>query len=547
MEHLAAITEKEKKHEYHSKSLAQRLTGCFYTGELIGRELSLQVANYLRNSKSKLLKIIDPFCGDGRLLCWLIEVLNAKAQLDDRKIEVHAWDFDSVAVNTAQKAIMSAIKKYSIDGSIIVKSCDTFSFALDFFNQFDAVITNPPWDVLKPDTRELNRFNPVAKKEYIDRLRKFDSFLASKYPASQPDSKLYGWGTNLARCGLQVSLNLLKKNGVCGIVSPSSFLADQSSLSLRTWLLKNYHFASVNYYPAELKLFKTVDQDSITMIIKESPSDKFSVYLQRYRTPNLHIRERVNGISTASICANKGILPLKFGKAGFTAMQKLQKLPTWSDLEKGTDLRIWAGRELDETGLAEKLCASGTVFVKGLHIKRFGFTDEPRYFLKLERSNNPESTHHKRIVWRDVSRPSQKLRIQATLIPEGWITGNSLNVAYLQKGSQDSLLTLLALLNSLVVEFQVRTSLSTSHISLGTVRNIRLPIIDIEFAKKTATIAKSCIKWGYTLMPSLEVLVAKAFGFNKQDYSTILDAFPKLDENERSALLSDKYWETKCA
>lgn len=467
--------------------------------------------------------------------------------MENRKIEVVAWDLDSEAAGKASKAIKNSLSKHSVEGSVKVKACDTFSYAFDFFEQFDAVITNPPWDVLKPDPRELNRLDPIARNKYISKLKEFDSFLALHYSDSQPDTKIYGWGTNLSRCGLQVSLRLLKKNGVCGIVSPSSFLADQSSISLRQWLLRHYHFASVNYYPAELKLFKSVDQDSVTMVIKESPSNKFSVCLRRYISPKLHIRENVNGISTSLVSSNRGILPLKFGKAGFIAMQKLHKLPTWSDLETGTDIRIWSGRELDETGLAGKLCKSGTVFVKGRHIKRFGFTDEPQYFLNLKESDNPTSTNHQRIVWRDVSRPTQKLRIQATLIPEGWITGNSLNVAYLQNGSKDSLLTLLALLNSLVVEFQVRTSLSTSHISLGTVRNIRLPNFDSEFARKAAIIAKKCIQYGYALMPSLEVLVAKAFGFNKQEYTTILEAFPKLDDLERSALLSDKYWEAKYA
>jgi len=543
MKHLEAISEKEKQHQYHSKSLVQRLTGRFYTSELMGRELSQQVARYLRNSESKTIRIVDPFCGDGRLLCWLIESLDSMRLLDGRQLEVNAWDLDPLAVDAADRAIRVAVEKHSVGCSVNSRVGDTFRHAVSFFEQFDVVITNPPWDVLKPDTRELGRLSSSAQREYITNLKNFDSFLASTYPASQPETKLYGWGTNLSRCGLQLSLCLLKKNGVCGIVSPGSFLADQTSIPLRQWLLGRFHIATVNYYPAELRLFKSVDQDSITMVIKESPSRKFSVYLQHHKSSGLHIRERVNGISTAVVCQNKGIIPLKFGKAGFTTMQKLNKLPTWSDLESGTDLKIWAGRELDETGLAKKLSTNGIVYVKGRHIKRFGYTEEPRYFLDAEHSKDIESIHHQRIVWRDVSRPSQKLRMQAALIPEGWVTGNSLNVAYLKRGSKDFLLALLAFLNSLVVEFQVRTTLSTSHISLGTIRNIRLPDIEATFAKKAATIVKSCIRWNYTLMPSLEVLVAKAYGLDKQEFMTILEAFPKLEQGEREALLSDNRWE----
>src|SRR6202012_20063 len=101
-----------------------------------------------------------------------------------------------------------------------------------------------------------------------------------------------------------------------------------------------------------------------------------------------------------------------------------------------------------------------------VNVRRYGVADQPSLYVDETRVKLPRSVDHPRLAWRDVSRPNQKRRVQATLIPSGWVTGNSLGVAYDREGNLNRLAALLAIFNSLVFEYQLRASLSTGHISL---------------------------------------------------------------------------------
>ena len=105
-------------------------------------------------------------------------------------------------------------------------------------------------------------------------IENYDSFMKEEFSISQPAKKFGKWGTNLARCGTEVALRLIKNGGICGIVSPASLLNDQVSERLRVWIFENFKVVNVSYYPAELKLFGISDISSITMVVKGGKTDQ---------------------------------------------------------------------------------------------------------------------------------------------------------------------------------------------------------------------------------------------------------------------------------
>ena len=146
-------------------------------------------------------------------------------------------------------------------------------------------------------------------------------------------------------------------------------------------------------------------------------------------------------------------------------------------------------------------------------------------------------------VWRDVARATSKRRMIGTVIPAGWVAGNSLHVACYRDGDAARTAALHALLSSFVVEAQVRARLTTGHMSLGIVRQARVPMLDPSLIDVLSSLAYDAMNGGgLKAEHRLELAVARAYGLTRDEMARLLDDFPKLDEGEREALISAAAW-----
>jgi Alw26I/Eco31I/Esp3I family type II restriction m6 adenine DNA methyltransferase len=209
-------------------TLIARATGRFYTPEVVGNHLAQGMCIAARNLRSTgaTVAVVDPFCGDGRLLAWLIGVLAATRHDIAARYVVELWDRDERALRSAKRTVTNTVRTLGINAVVRPVLCDSFEHAPARFGQFDLVITNPPWDVLKPDARELRTLNSREASEYVGQLRRQADRLAELYPLSMPAKRYSGWGVNLARCGTELALRLARNRGVVGFVSPATLLAD---------------------------------------------------------------------------------------------------------------------------------------------------------------------------------------------------------------------------------------------------------------------------------------------------------------------------------
>jgi Alw26I/Eco31I/Esp3I family type II restriction m6 adenine DNA methyltransferase len=422
-----------------SKTLLRKAAGRFYTPEAIGRPLVTEAVQRLLRSRPSELNIIDPFCGDGRLLVWTLQALN---ELGFRgTVAVHGWDIDSEALAIAAACIKDVKAACQFGTKLSLRLADSLSIVCR--RKFDLVVTNPPWDILKPDRRDLIELPPAQQIEYVDTLRAQSERLAVRYVHSQAAARYSGWSQNLARIGCELSLSLLSEKGVCGIVLPATLLADQASGKWRDWLFREFNVDEVEYYSAERRLFVGVDQPCITMIIREGRSLSPFIGLRERNAGGTLVRSELN---RAEVTFLDNRLPLAHGTSGLRIHKALQPLQTFHGLEMTT---IWAGRELDETNFNSYLSDHGTVrFVKGKMVGRYELFDQPPQYIAKTGPSIPVSSNHWRLAWRDVSRPNQKRRMQATLLQPNFVTGNSLNVAYVRDGDITKLRWLLGVMNS---------------------------------------------------------------------------------------------------
>ncbi|MEQ1748730.1 MAG: DNA (cytosine-5-)-methyltransferase [Prosthecobacter sp.] len=515
------------------KDLLRRAAGRFYTPHWMACDLVSRL-DLSKLTGQKEWRVIDPFAGDGRLLMALAERIALDPALRSARWRFEAWDNDPDGIEQAGCNIRQSLIRLGLNGTVEVSCRDSFAEGLASRGCFDLVLTNPPWEALKPDRRELSGASGDERRKFESSLKAYDRRLAELLPHSQPETKLYGWGTNLSRCGLELALELLIPGGACGIVLPASILADQVSVGLRRWMIAHSELVSVDHYPAEAKPFDQVDQPCITAVFhrrieKHGGGVRFHV-TRHDRDRHIIANEDVT-LSNADLQKLTFRIPVELGVDELKLVLRLSDFPTLNSFTVAHGGDLWLGRELDETNYASFTCAEGMLpFVKGRNIERYSQTQAHTDYLAAHVTDIPASSKHTRVAWRDVSRRSQLRRMVATLLPAQAVTGNSLHVGYFKDGDTGRLKALLGVLNSLVFEFQLRSRLATGHVSLSAVRGVH--VVDLEDAALVRIISPlveralhgdSQAEW------LIEHELASALGLSREERLAILDGFPGLD------------------
>ena len=526
-------------------SFVVKATGRYYTHAAVADQMSsTAIQSWTREIEPQdEMRLIDPFAGDGRLA---VEFIRSWTHLERPEVKwsVTLWDLNQEGLADADANLADLRDEMGLDLSWSVTAGDTFHLATAAAQAFDIVISNPPWELLKPDRRELELLPADLAGSYVDAMREYDDFLTQAYPAAQPTKKFAGWGTNLSRVGFDVCRAILAKDGIMAIVMPASFMADDMSLVLRREVLEQSSIHEIAYFPAEAKLYGSADVSTITMVLEPKSSSVVAPMLTRF-DKELSVCSRQRTQLSRSFLEEAGfVVPVSVGGDSIAVLERLTAdLPAWSELEGSGMSSLWAGREVDETGSRNWLSpdADGPLFIKGGMIDRFTMRGPASERIGKKEWTTPASVGFTRIAWRDVSRPSQKRRVIATLIPPGIVAGNSLGVAYFRDDDQAALRSLLGIMSSLVFEFQLRSRLATGHVSLSSLRKVRVP-------KRTQLDALTSIsnEVGFLLSnpqrskARLEALVAReAYGLDSDELTSVMGTFGKLTKKERLAILSE--------
>lgn len=509
----------------------EKLLGKYYTDYDIAKTMMhLLSQRYVPGTYSSKLRIIDPFCGDGRLIISLLSELQKAGKLTSDWIFISIWDIDGNAVKIAKNKIAQFCETVGLKYEIDARRVDAFVEYDGARGKYDICVTNPPWGLLKPQKLFNKSNDDEAMIEYRNAIELYDLYMKGEFEISQPSSRYGKWGTNLARCGTEVALRLIKTNGFCGIVSPASLLNDQVSSKLRVWIFENYKVINVSYYPAELKLYGSADISSVTIVVKGGETDQ-SLSVRIYSDKDAYKDKKIEKAIFEYIKRMGFCIPLKTGIDAIPIMMYLEKFPSTEEFCKATGLHF--ARELDETRVKEKLLPTGKIeFAKGYMVDRYSFTSK-QLFLNEEKVIPPPSSFMNKVVWRDVSRDSQKRRIKATLLHPGFICGNSLGVVCGDETSLSNLKMLLAIMNSLIYEYQARSMLVSNHVSVGIVKQIHVPkpCIDaniIELVDKQLA--------GQDVENAIELAVAKLYNLSADEYETIVDSF-ELDNDKKTNLV----------
>ena len=111
--------------------------------------------------------------------------------LTNRSWRIEIWDYDEQAVIQAKQAIEQIANHLGIKFTLKTFVHESFAYFISQFrnrktcskSQFDITITNPPWEVVKPDRRDLKILNDQTELIYIDSLREFSKKLQRNFPS----------------------------------------------------------------------------------------------------------------------------------------------------------------------------------------------------------------------------------------------------------------------------------------------------------------------------------------------------------------------------
>ena len=515
----------------NGKDLNQRITGRFYTPSEIASVMIRDLNPLLKPSK-KGLRILDPFGGDGRLVLWLADAITAIPRFKGVPLHLEVWDCDAEAIASAREKFAQFQSRPGFSTSL--KTVDSFEHAKSHFGTFDVVITNPPWEMLKPDRRELSAMTETQRAEFTALLKRKSAWLDAAYPNSKPQKAFSGWGVNLARCGIEAAISLTKVEGKFAIVAPSNIFGDQVSSRLRHWVFEKNHLTVVRNFPAESRLFEQVDQGAVTFVgtAHTSPAKSFRVIDHQ-----VHSNPGTSPIEFQQVSAEletRGYSVTFHGDDFLDVLDSiLRPLPTLADLESSPTYALKLGRELDETRIGERLANVGEYpFIKGRDIDRYSLNVVQGRFLRVTEAIK-SSANMERVAWRDVARQSTARRMRATLLPARVITGNSINVGYSKLMTREQLCALVGVFNSLVFEAQVRRSITTNHLSVGAIRTLRVPIDwnCTSVARIAQIVEEQLIKPSEELQEALEMEVASWYGLDAARASELRHVMAKFDRN----------------
>ncbi|HEX4914757.1 MAG TPA: N-6 DNA methylase [Vicinamibacterales bacterium] len=408
---------------------------------------------------------------------------------------------------------------------------------------FDAVIGNPPWDMVRADTGTA-----------VDRATHRSSTAAAmRFYRDAGIYRLQSNGhANRYQLFLERALQLARPGGRVGMILPSGLATDHGSAALRRHLFDRTTIDTWLGFDNRRRIFPI--HRSIRFVLLATSNAG--------RTDTLRFRA---GLTDPRVLdADDGGAPLTVSRS---------RLESWND-----DLAVPEIR--DSTALAIVSSVAGRVpsigDAAGWHV-RFGrelnATDDRPHFVALdqrrphllpvvegkllspfqvdvakattaipiavaERLVDRASFESRRIAYRDVASATNKLTLIAALLPAGTISTHTVFVSKTALADQDQW-CLLGLMNSMVANFLVRARVMT-HVTAALMARLPVPrpqsdsATFSELAALSKVIASEGVSRAWREYARLNAIGAIAYGLTRDQFAYITDTFPLIDDAIRA-------------
>ena len=351
---------------------------------------------------------------------------------------------------------------------------------------FDAVIGNPPYDVLEKNRGQRSRPHALLG-QYLHERPEFRSALGGKL--------------NLFRFFMVRSLQLVRQHGRFGNIVPLAILADISSAQSRRHLMLNTDQIVCECFPQKdnpsWRIFERAKLS--TMIVtcrrRESvPVEKAGLTVRVYPRNRLtdDCKEaQIKFVDTQLLDSKNTPIPLVDGR-DWDLCRRIHGNPRVVRLGEAGEYVIRRG-EINQTVFREWITDDprGVRLLKGVEVAPFHLReklsqgkrewfDETRF---LQQSKPKPIADQRRLAIQRITGVDERLRIVGTLVEPRTYFADSTNSISAAPDSSGSLLYLLGLLNSRL--FQWRFKLTSTNNNVGTNELESMPLRRIDVANPT--------------------------------------------------------------
>lgn len=344
---------------------------------------------------------------------------------------------------------------------------------------FDAIIGNPPYDVLSEaeSGRDL-----AALRAFID-----------AEPAYRPSLR---GKNNLYKLFICRGLDLLAPGGRLGFITPMAVLGDDQAAEIRREVLRQGSFAAVEAFPQKDDPRRRVFPDaklSTAIIVLQKNGDGSAADSGRFtsqvhqdqrlevveaslvlRTPDIPLYDPVN-LSIASCSQADWDLATRIMQSG--RMTRLKDVAEFFQGEVNETNERKSGNLVDESE-GGKLVTRGACIC--LYIARKA-SQGTEIYLNVNRyldgkSSNSKAFHHRqdRVCLQESSPQNNFRRIISAFVPAGEFCNHTINYCPTSKCSVD-LRLLLCVLNSKLSEWYFRLGSTNAHVSHYQLYNLPFP------------------------------------------------------------------------
>jgi hypothetical protein len=408
---------------------------------------------------------------------------------------------------------------------------------------FDAVLGNPPWDMVRGDSGEAD-----VRTERRTDARRFITFVR--------ESGVYRVDTaahlNRYQLFVERALQLTRDGGRLGLVLPSGVLTDAGVAPLRRHLFDRLDIDSLTGFENRAGIFP-VHRSVRFVLLTGTAGRPTTATACRFGLRHADDLERAAGspiVITPSLLSRLSGsddlgLPDIASQQDLAILDRIAATVPWLGAPDGWGVRF--GRELnasDDRGRFAPFSGSADArpIVEGKQIEPFRVSVESsRYELRRDRPGRNVG-RRARLAYRDVASATNRLTLIAAVIPSRAVTTHTLFCAKTPLAA-DAQYVLCALLNSFVANYLIRKRVNT-HVTAALVARLPVPVVGTEHAE-FRTLARLSERLSTGAGPAesrpeyarLQAIAARLYGLTGSEFAHVLTTFPLIpDEVKRRVL-----------